>query len=63
MLLCLLDDSQGVCRPGMVVRDHGAQMGEGVEPLHTVAMYVEGTWICSVFPEVQGDFFCLYGVC
>ena len=30
-LLCLLDDSLGVCRPGKVSGDHGAQEDKGVE--------------------------------
>ena len=57
MLLCLLD-----CRPRKVIGDHGAQDGDGVDPPHAVAVYVEWSWICPVLPEVQDDFFGLCGV-
>lgn len=42
MLLYLLDGSCGVCSPGEVNRDHGAQEGEGVDPLYVVTLDVEG---------------------
>ena len=59
-LLCLFNDSCGVCRPGEVGRAHGAQEGEGVEPLYAVSVDVEWVQICPVLSEVQND---LLGLC
>lgn len=62
MLLCLLDDSHGVCSPGEFGRDRGAQKSEGLDPIHAVAIDVKRGRICPVLPKVQDDLLCLCGV-
>ena len=48
--------------PGEVSRDDGAQELEGLDPLYTDTVDVEGSWVCAVPPEVDDDFLCLCGI-
>lgn len=48
----------GVCSPGEVSRDHGAQKCEILNSLHTVTVYIEGRQVCYVPPKIQDHLLC-----
>ena len=54
-LLSILDDRCHVVCPGHVSGDEDAKKQEAVDPLHTLAVDVEGIWVSAVLPEVDDE--------
>ena len=52
----------GVVLAGKVVGNEDAEELEGVDPLHTLAVNVEGSEVGSIPPEVYDDLFGFCGV-